>query len=138
MQDWIAIKEALVAWTGLDRDALQILAGFVLFLVFALIWRRPLASLAPYLSIAAIALLDEGMTGFADGAFERSDLPKAGWDALVILFVPTALMLFCRFAPEWAAPRRETRSIFLPISTSRYAPPVDAEYEEIGPEPQAR
>ncbi len=93
-----AIKAAIVSTTGLPRDALHIYVGLTTLILVAIIWRKSLGSIAPWLVVLFIALVGE-LIDMGD------DLLSFGywrWAASVkdmfnTLFWPTVLLLYTRF-----------------------------------------
>jgi hypothetical protein len=72
-----AIKLAIVAATGLSKDALHLHVGMAVFLVAAMVSRRPVSSWLPWLAVLAVALAGEGVD-------MRDDLASLGhwrWSA---------------------------------------------------------
>jgi uncharacterized membrane protein YqgA involved in biofilm formation len=106
-----SIKLALVAATGLSKDTLHVYVGLAVLLTAAALWRKPLRSLVPWLTVLAVAVLGE-IIDLADG------LSSGGlwlWSASVhdivnTLFWPSVLLALARytrlFAPPTAAPSR--------------------------------
>lgn len=129
MEELLSLKALVVAWSGMDRGALHVLGGLLLLIACALAWRRPLSSVAPWLTAAVILLLDASLIGFADGAFDSAELAQAWRDGLVAMAVPTVLLLLCRYAPGLMTPPPADRRIMVPTRHDKAI--VDAEYEEI-------
>ena len=131
MNEWIALKSQIVDWVGLDRDALHILAGLVGLFVVAALARRPIAGPLPWLALLVAELLNEAVSGLADGRIERWELDGSAHDLWVVMAAPTALMLIARYASHWligpAAVQR--RALLIEFGSDR-PEPVDADYEE--------
>ncbi|MCG2592892.1 hypothetical protein LZ009_08875 [Ramlibacter sp. XY19] len=102
-----AIKLAIVAATGLSKDALHIYVGLAVFLVAAAASRRPVASWLPWIAVLAVALLGEAVD-------MRDDLLSIGhwrWaaslhDVLNTVFWPTVLMVLARATGVFTAKAR--------------------------------
>ncbi len=100
-----SIKLAIVATTGLSKDALHIYIGMAVLFATAAILRKPLRSHAPWLVVLFIALLGELIDiideiihiGYWDWAISAHDIANT-------LFWPTVIYLFVRHVSFfWAA-----------------------------------
>lgn len=100
MADWIVFKDHIVAWIGVDRDALQVYAGLLLQLAAAALLRRPVSSLWPWLAVAAVEVANEAASIIADRYIEDWELVGSLTDLWVTMLVPTLLLLTARFAPS--------------------------------------
>jgi hypothetical protein len=93
-----SIKLAIVAATGLSKDALHIYVGLVVFLAMAAVLRKPLRSIIPWLVVVAVAIAGEALD-------MRDDVASLGYwrwnaslhDILNTIFWPTVLFLLARF-----------------------------------------
>lgn len=102
-----AIKLAIVAATGLSKDALHVHVGLAAFLCAALVFRRPLSSWMPWLTALALALAGEAVD-------MRDDLASLGawrWSASLhdivnTIIWPSILLVVCRQA-QILAPKRQ-------------------------------
>lgn len=132
MQQWIAVKEAVAAWTAVDHDALQILAAIPVHLGAALVLRRPLSRIVPWLAVLAVGVLNEAVSGFADGVFETAELAQSRDDLLLFMSVPTVILIVARFMPGLLTRPPADAGIVVRVSPHRqHHRVVDAEYEEI-------
>lgn len=102
--DWFELKNWLELSTGLDRDSLHIYAGVGVQLSAALVFRRSLASPAPWLVVAVVALLNE----YYDYAFVPVELQgtqriydSAITDIWNTLLLPSVLLIIAKFWPGW-------------------------------------
>jgi hypothetical protein len=92
-----SIKLAIVAATGLSKDALHIYVGLAVFLAAAVVLRKPLRSIVPWLVIFAMAIAGEVLD-------MRDDIASLGYwrwgaslhDVLNTLFWPTVLLLIAK------------------------------------------
>lgn len=93
-----AIKLAIVQATGLSKDALHIYVGLAVLLTAAVILRKPLRSIVPWLVVLAVVVSGE--------LFDmRDDIASLGYwrwgaslhDVLNTLFWPSVLLLLARF-----------------------------------------
>jgi cell shape-determining protein MreD len=95
-----AIKAAVAAWTGLERDALHIYAAIIIQLGSAALLRRTLASLWPWLFVLAFALTNEWLDMHRDDLVEDWEKAAALHDLWNTMLLPTLLLLVVRFAPR--------------------------------------
>ena len=92
-----AAKQAIQAWTGLEKDALHIYIGLAVFLGSALLSRRTVRSPLPWLAALIVALVGEaldlrdGLMGFGHWLWTDS-----AHDILNTLFWPTVLAMLGR------------------------------------------
>ncbi len=107
------MKVAIVSATDLSRDALHVHVGLAVMIGTALILRKSLGSLLPWLAAAVAASAGEALDMWDDMA----SLGRWRWDAglhdlVNTLFWPTILLLFARarLGPSSAGPvSRELR-----------------------------
>ena len=129
MQDWVLAKHAIVAWMGLDPDALVVLASLLVALLAALATRRPLSNGVPWLVALALGLADEAAGIVAGPAAAGAGLAGAGRDLALFMAVPTLLMGVGRFLPHLLSPRPDRR-ILIPAVWEKKAPVVEAVFRE--------
>lgn len=102
---WYEIKEGLALWSGLSMDALHVHAGILCQIVAALILRRTLASLWPWLVVLAAALANEwsdlSFAVWPDRDLQRAESLRDIWNTMLM---PTLLLVIARFTP-WLARR---------------------------------
>jgi hypothetical protein len=92
-----AIKLTIVAATGLDKDALHIYIGLAVFFSTLAIFKKPLRSVWPWLTVLVIAIAGELLD-------RRDDIASLGYwrwkaslhDILNTQFWPAAIMLLAR------------------------------------------
>jgi len=97
-----SIKLAIVSCAGLSKDALHIYVGLSVFFVTAIVLRKPLRSIIPWLAVAAVAIAGEVLD-------MRDDITSLGYwrwkaslhDVLNTLFWPTVLLLLAKFRVLW-------------------------------------
>lgn len=132
MQEWVSFKESIATWTGIDHDALQVLASFILCTVAAIVSRRPISDAVPWLVVLIVAVTNELVSGFVDGAFQVHELLQSVRDLLLVMAVPTAFLVLGRFAPRVMALDPQDGRIMVSTVADRPARSVvDAEFEEI-------
>jgi hypothetical protein len=98
--DWHQLKEWLVAWTGLDMDALHVHAGLLLLVAAALVTRRPLRSPWPWLVVLAAELANE----YYDYSYEiwptrDEQFAESVRDVWNTMLVPSAVFVIARWFP---------------------------------------
>lgn len=100
MATWLAFKRVLVEAADIDRDALHVYAGIAIQLAAALLLRRKLGDWLPWLAVAAVALVNEGLDVYSD---IWPDLPlqagKSLHDMVNTMIVPSLLMILARWWP---------------------------------------
>lgn len=101
-----AIKAAIAAWTGLERDALHIYAALVIQLGSAALLRRTLASPWPWLSVLAFAMANEWLDMSGDRLIEQWEKEAALHDLWNTMLLPSFLLLVARFAPSLMTRKR--------------------------------
>ena len=99
--DWTTTKQFVSDFT-VSKDALHIYAAFAIQVFSAAMLRRPLSSLAPWTCVLAVAVLNEIIDTFFAGeaSVQAWQVLGAAHDMLNTMFLPTALLLLCRFAPN--------------------------------------
>lgn len=101
---WYQIKLFVEHASGISMDALHILVGFILFLVAARVLKRGVASLAPWLALLTIELLNEGYDLHVElWPNLASQLGEGVKDILLTMALPTILMLLARRDGDWLA-----------------------------------
>jgi hypothetical protein len=102
--DTEAIKAAVAAWTGLERDALHVYAAVIIQLGSTALLRRTLASPWPWLIVLGFALANEYLDMHNDNLVEDWEKAAALHDLWNTMLLPTLLMLVVRFAPRLTSP----------------------------------
>lgn len=122
---WDAIAGAMMSWhqaklfvehgLAISHDALHVLAGMLLWLLAALLLRRPISAWLPWLWLAALTAFNEAVDLWTD------QWPDAGMqygegakDLALTIFLPSLLMIAARrrpalFRQEQRAGRARTR-----------------------------
>jgi hypothetical protein len=98
--DWWQMKYWVEETTGLNMDALHVHAGVLAQLLVALVLRRSIASLWPWLIVLAAAIANE----WWDLTYEVWPTRDDQWDESIrdtwnTMLLPTILLLLSRFAP---------------------------------------
>lgn len=98
------MKFWLESVTGLDRDALHIYCALAIQLGFALLFRRRLGSVWPWLAVLAAATVNEyldfqyvGDSEAAILAFKEESF-RDMWNTMLL---PTVFLFIARFWPRW-------------------------------------
>lgn len=100
MANWLAFKRVLVEAADIDRDAFHIYAGIAIQLAAALLLRRRLGDWLPWLAVAGIALVNEGLDVYSDIWPDRAlQAGKSLHDLVITMIVPTILMILARRWP---------------------------------------
>ena len=93
-----ALKQIVIEATGLARDTLHLHVGMALMLTIALLFRRSLGSLWPWLAVVLFAILGEYLDRSdalaGGGSWNRTESLK---DFLNTIFWPTMLLVLARF-----------------------------------------
>jgi len=132
MDEWTALKSAILAASGLDRDAVQVYAALALLFGVAIAFRLRLSSPLPWLAVLAVALANKGAAIYADALIERWEITFALRDLANIMLAPTLLFLASRFRPQlFAAPTKPI--VFVPggmrLPAPRQEEVLEAEFE---------
>lgn len=98
---WLLIRyEHLTLWiegaSGGDRAA-HVHVGLLIWLIAALILRRPLRDFRPLLVVAAAEAINEGADRYIHGSWRW---PDTIGDAVATLFWPVAIMLLLHLRPK--------------------------------------
>ena len=98
--DWWQMKYWVEETTGLNMDALHVHAGVLAQLLVALVLRRSVASVWPWLLVLAAAVANE----WWDLTYEIWPTRDEQWDESIrdtwnTMLLPTLLLLLSRFAP---------------------------------------
>jgi hypothetical protein len=108
---WKALLAVMVPWhqgklfvehaLAIDHDALHILAGTLLWLVLALLLRRPLTTWRPWLGAMAFNIWNEAvdlsLEQWSDRGWQYGETAK---DLVLTIAVPTVLMFAARRRPD--------------------------------------
>jgi hypothetical protein len=129
MQQWIFLKESIIGWVGLDRQAINLLASFLCCLLAAWVSRRPLAHPLPWLVALAIGAANEAAVAFGDGRLAAAEAMASLGDLALFMLLPTALLLVGRYQPQLIATRPDRR-ILVPAVWEKKAPVVEAVFRE--------
>ena len=97
--EWAQVKDALEAWTGLERDALHVYGAVGVHVVAALVSRRPLSHILPWLCVLGVEIANELADLFIDPIIEQWELEGAIHDLWNTMLIPTLILLLTRFAP---------------------------------------
>ena len=101
MSIWYDAKLLLEHASGVSMDALHILVGVAAQLIFAIIFRTPLASWRPWLFVLTLLLFNE----FSDLWVEQWPQPAMQYgeglkDTGLTMILPTLIMVLARWRPE--------------------------------------
>lgn len=116
---WDAVAGAMISWHqaklfvehGLDisHDALHVIAGALVWLIAALLLRRPISAWLPWLWLAALTAFNEVVDlwteQWPDAGMQYGEGAK---DVALTIFLPTLLMIAARRRPELFGQGRRT------------------------------
>jgi hypothetical protein len=104
---WNVMKD-LAAELVIAKDALHIYFAFVIQVAAALVLRKSLASWAPWLTVLAFELVNEGLDMWLgeEAHLKPWQFDGARHDILNTMILPTALLLLCRYSPRLFSGRR--------------------------------
>lgn len=102
---WYQAKMFLEHATSVSPDALHVIAGAIVFLVCALLFRQPISSWRVWVALLCLNFFNE----FVDLWVERWPDPARQYgqglkDLLLTMVIPTILVLVSRFAPRLLTP----------------------------------
>ena len=112
---WNQFKLFLERSSAISMDALHLMAGFLIFVLAAVLLKRSLASPLPWLCVLALELCNEAYDLYAELWPSRaSQLGEGAKDILLTMTIPTCWMLLARWKPHLLG--HETRH---PVSQER-------------------
>lgn len=101
--DWLQVKLALMAASGLDRDALHIYGGVFIQIVTALLLRRKLGDWLPWLVVLALTVAGEAADVYVDIWPDHAlQAGKAIHDLVNTMAMPTLLLVLFRQSSTFA------------------------------------
>ena len=101
MMSWYRVKMFIERASVISSDAIHVLIGVLVWLVVALVTRRPLSGWLPWLAVLALTLLNEAI----DLSVERwpelaMQLGESAKDVVLTMTLPTVLMVAIRVRPN--------------------------------------
>lgn len=116
---WLYFKNSFSAMAGVSHDALHVLVGVAIQLLVALIFRRRVTSIGPWLVVLAIECLNEWADLTSEVWPNRIDQWHESYkDVALTMAIPTVLVLAVRFLPR----------LFLPaagVAAAEHEPPME-------------
>lgn len=104
---WHEIKTGIEAVGAVSDDALHVIVGVALQLMFALILRRPLASWKPIVPVVGLLLFNEAVDLWVERWPSQSQqLGEGAKDFLLTLVLPVLITVSLRFRPRLGRPLR--------------------------------
>jgi hypothetical protein len=101
MWNWHQAKQLIEHSIAFSPDALHVMAGALVQLGASLLLRRPLSSLAPWLTVVVIAILNEVVDlRFPEWPWLAAQIGESAKDILLTLAVPTLLLATTRLLPQ--------------------------------------
>lgn len=108
---WTHFKDYLAQVTDLDQDALHIYAAVLIQLAAAVLLRRSLASVWPWLTVWAVLIVNEALDLFLPGGrigqWQIVGTIQDSWNTMAI---PTLLWLLAYHAPSLLVGNRKRRA----------------------------
>ena len=98
---WNVMKD-LAAELLIAKDALHIYIAFAIQISSAVIFRKSLKDVLPWVTVLAFELVNEGLDMWLgeEAHLKQWQFDGAKHDILNTMILPTALLLLCRFAPR--------------------------------------
>jgi len=99
--DWYQIKEWMSLTAGISMDALHVHAGILIQLLAALVLRRSIASLWPWIAVLAVVIANE----YYDLAYDTwptrdEQFAESIRDCWNTMLLPTLFFVLARIAPR--------------------------------------
>ena len=112
MGDWHQTKLFVEHSLAVEHDALHMAVGVLLWLLIAIVSRRPLSSWMPFLAMFAIILWNEAVDFWVEIWPDPGQQFGEGFkDLLLTILIPAVLMFLIRVRPQMfvAGPKRRKR-----------------------------
>jgi len=104
---WYDAKMIIERAGAISTDAMHVIAGVLLQLLFAIVFRRPLSSWLPWLALFAILAFNEAVDLWAERWPSLAmQLGEGVKDLLLTMLLPTALLVAFRLSPALRPARR--------------------------------
>ena len=104
---WYDVKMVIERAGSISTDAMHVIAGVLLQILFALILRRPLSSWLPWLAVFAVLLFNEAVDLWVERwPFLAMQIGEGVKDALLTMLLPTALLVAFRLSSSLRMTRR--------------------------------
>jgi hypothetical protein len=97
--NFVELKLAIEAITGLSQDALHIFAAVIIQLCVAAVLRRGVGNPLPWAVVLLAELVNEWADIHIDGVFERPETWTSLHDVWNTMLLPTLLLIAGRWAP---------------------------------------
>jgi len=101
MLSWYDVKMFIERSSAVSSDALHVIVGFVLWMLVALVSRRPLSASLPWLVLLVLLVFNEAVDLWVEQwpnpAMQYGESAK---DLLLTMTLPTLLLAFVRFLPQ--------------------------------------
>ena len=99
-QSWHETKIFLERLTSVSHDALHIIAGTLVWLVLALVLRRPISSWIPLVGLSVVIVINELVDLWVEIWPERGmQAGEAGKDFMTTILIPAMLFVTLRTMP---------------------------------------
>lgn len=104
---WYDAKIIIERAGMISTDAMHVIAGVLLQLLFATILRRPLSAWLPWLAVLAVLLFNEAVDLWVERWPSLAmQIGEAVKDLLLTMLLPTALLVAFRLSPALRHSRR--------------------------------
>ena len=104
---WYDVKMVLERAGTISTDAMHVIAGVLLQLLFASVLRRPLSNWLPWLSVFTVLLFNEAVDLWAERWPSLAmQLGEGVKDLMLTMLLPTALLAAFRLLPSLRLSRR--------------------------------
>lgn len=101
LKSWYQTKMAIEHVSVVSSDALHVIIGPLLWLLAAIVLRRRLGDLLPWLVVFAAAVFNEGVDLWVERwPSPRQQYAETAKDILLTIALPTVLMLAARWRPS--------------------------------------
>ena len=99
--DWKQTKDFVEKSVTISSDSLHVLGGVVVMLGAALLLRKPLSSLLPWLVVLALICINEAIDlQYPQWKVPAMDLGESAKDLMLTMALPTMMLVFARLFPR--------------------------------------
>lgn len=104
-QSWHETKLFLERLTSVSHDALHVVAGTIIWLLLAILLRRPITSWLPLFGTVVVSVVNEVVDLWVEIWPERAmQAGEAGKDLTTTILIPLLLFVAVRIMPRLIAP----------------------------------
>ena len=107
---WYDAKLVIEQAGSISSDAMHVIAGVLLQILFAVILRRPMSNWLPWLAVFTVLLFNEAVDLWAERWPSLAmQIGESGKDLWLTMFLPAVLLLAFRMAPTLTVANRAGR-----------------------------